>query len=85
MNKTIQFSNGDKWEAPIIVIEEDLHNERAGYFRAFYQDSLESNTMVTVIGYCSPGGSQKTITACVAEVRKFDRETPIFRNGRKIA
>jgi len=69
----------------VIRIEEDYHNERPGYFRAYYANDLMAPFICTVIGYCSSGGSHKTIRATVAEVRRIDRTTPIYRNNRQIA
>ena len=66
----------------VIIICEDLHNERCGYFRAFYADSADADTCVTVIGYCSPGGSHRTIKDTVAEVRRMGHTAPAYRNGR---
>lgn len=44
----------------------DLNNERAGYWRLFWAVPGES-TMVTAIGYCTPGGTYRTIKAAIAD------------------
>ncbi len=68
----------------VIVICDDLHNERAGYLRAFVADSPTANTMCTLIGYASAGGSHRTVAAVVAEARRIDPHTPIYHNGKLI-
>lgn len=78
-----------------IVIWEDLHNERAGYFRAFAINDLSaylahivgdgSNYAAPpVIGYCSSGGSHRTIRATVRELRRLGHREDVYRNGRII-
>ena len=57
--------------AQIIVIRPDLHNEQAGFFRAYQTASLDAPTCCTVIGYCSAGGSQRTMAACIRELRRL--------------
>lgn len=44
----------------------DLHNERAGYWRLFWVVPGES-TGCPAIGYCSPGGTYRTIKAAIAD------------------
>lgn len=78
MNK--QVSTGED----VIVIHEDMHNERPGYFRAYYASSPDASTCVTVIGYCSPGGSHRTIRATVNEVRRLGHTAKAYRNGREL-
>ena len=72
-------------QALVIQVWEDLSNERAGYFRAFWTNGPEDTTGSPVIGYCSPGGSHRTIRATVAEVRRMGHREPVFRNGRQVA
>lgn len=49
----------------------DLHNECAGWWRLFWAVPGES-TMCPAIGYCSPGGTYRTIREAVADgVRRF--------------
>jgi hypothetical protein len=69
----------------VIQIWDDYHNERPGYFRAFYCNHPMTSIGSPCIGYCQPGGSQRTIKAAVAEIRQRDKETPIYRLGIKIA
>ena len=54
----------------------DLHNERAGYWRLFWVVPGES-TGCPAIGYCSPGGSYRTIREAVADGRRRFGETAI--------
>lgn len=70
----------------VIAIHEDLHNERSGYFRAYWSDKPDgTGNGCTVIGYCSPGGSHRTIKATIAEVKRLYPHEPVFRNGKRIA
>lgn len=49
----------------------DLHNERPGRWRLFWAVPGDS-TMCPAIGYCSPGGTYRTIREAVADgVRRF--------------
>lgn len=80
--KTIHYSDGSA-KPSRIEIWDDLHTERAGMFRAFWCEP-GSNTGSPVIGYCSPGGSQRTIRAAAAEVRRLYPNEPIYRNGREV-
>ena len=68
----------------VIAVWDDLHNEAAGYFRAFWTSSPDGNTGSPVIGYCSPGGSHRTIGAVVREVKRLYPGEPVYRNGRKV-
>jgi hypothetical protein len=68
----------------VIQICEDLHEQRPGFFRAFWADSKDSTEVVTVIGYASPGGSHRTIRAAAAEARRMHPGVEVFRNGRKV-
>ena len=82
--ETIFYSDGSKVNAPVVQIWDDLHTERAGYYRAFWCASPEASTGSPVIGYCSPGGSQRTIKATANEVRRLYPDAPIYRNGRPV-
>jgi hypothetical protein len=55
----------------IVVIRDDLHNERAGFYRAFTTDSLEDRYCCPCIGYCSSGGTHRTMAACVRELQRL--------------
>ncbi len=70
---------------PVIQVWEDLHEERSGFFRAFLCDSAEATTGCPVVGYCSPGGSYRTIRRVAWEALKMHPGTPVYRNGRRIA
>lgn len=81
----IHYSDGSTVENAIIQIWSDLHTERSGYFRAFWCASPEATSGSPVVGYCSLGGSHRTIRATVAECRRLGYSDPIYRNGRRIA
>ena len=68
----------------IIVVRDDYHAERPGFYRAYWTDSLKASTCATVVGYCS-GGSHKTIRSAVAECRKLGYDEPAYRNGRRLS
>jgi hypothetical protein len=68
----------------VIQIWDDLHNERSGYFRAFWCSDPEASIGCPVNGYCSPGGSHKTISAAVREVRRMYPHVLIYREGRLV-
>ena len=80
----IEYSNGHVVNPAVVVIWEDLHNDRSGYFRAFWSESPDGTTGSPVIGYCSPGGSHRTIRAVATEVRRLHPGEPIYRNGREV-
>ena len=81
---TIHYSMGEPREC-IIQIWEDLHNERANYYRAFWCDGPGATSGSPVIGYCSAGGSHRTIKAAIAECRRLGYTDPVYRNGKLIA
>ena len=81
----IEYTNGLVVDPAVIQVWNDLHAERSGYFRAFWTDGPDVTSGSTVIGYCSAGGSHRTITAVVAEVRRMGYTDPIYRNGKLIA
>ena len=81
---TIHYSDGRSIES-VIQIWDDLHNERAGFYRAFWCGSPDDCCGSPVIGYCSPGGTHRTIRAAIAECRKLGYDDPVYRNGRQIA
>jgi hypothetical protein len=84
MSKPITYSDGSIVENPVVQIWSDLHTERSGYYRAFWCASPEATSGSPVIGYCSPGGSHRTIAACAMEVWKYHHDARIYRNGREI-
>lgn len=83
MVQPIHYSDGSTIEHPVIVVWEDLHAERAGYFRAFWAASPDATSGSPIIGYCSPGGSHRTVRATVAEARRHYPDAEIYRNGRR--
>ena len=80
----ISYSDGSTVKAAIVQIWDDLHNERSGYFRAFWCDGLDASSGSPVIGYCSSGGSHRTIKATAREVRRMYPNDRIYRNGREV-
>jgi hypothetical protein len=68
--QTIHLSDGTQYEARL-EIWDDLHSERAGMYRLFWVVPGES-TGTPAVGYCSPGGSYRTIREAIADgVRRF--------------
>ena len=80
----IHYSDGSVVVSPVVQIWDDLHNERPGYFRAFWCASPDAPTGSPVIGYCSPGGSHPTVRATVAEVRRMYPGVDVYRNGQRV-
>lgn len=82
----IQYSDGKVVTAPVVQIWDDLHTEaRGNWYRAFWCASPDADSGSPVIGYCSPGGSQRSIRAAAAEVRRLYPDAKIFRSGREVA
>lgn len=65
-----------------IEVWPDLSVQREAY-RAYWVAPGET-TGCPVVGYCSPGGSHRTIRAAIAECRRLGYSDPVFRNGRLI-
>lgn len=80
----IYYSDGRVVRDAVVQIWEDLHNERGGYVRAFWCATSEADSGSPVIGYCSPGGSHRSIIACAMEVWRNHPRAQIFRNGKQI-
>lgn len=84
--RTINYSDGSTVKDCVIAVWDDLHEERSGFYRAFWVSAADINGSGSpVIGYCSPGGSHKTICAVITELRKLGYTDDVYRNGRKIA
>lgn len=81
--RTIHYSDG-RAVPFVIVVREDFHTARSGYFRAFWMASPESDIGSPVIGYCSPGGSHRTIRAVAAEVWRLYPGETVYRYGRPV-
>jgi len=79
----VHYSDGKSIDA-VIVIWEDNHNEVSGFYRAFWSDSPNGTVGSPVIGYCSPGGSHKTIRATAQEVRRLYPNETVYRNGKPV-
>lgn len=68
--------------ASVIQIWDDNHEERAGFYRAFWCRSADDTCGSPIVGYCSPGGSHRTVKACVADAARRYPHDDIYRNGR---
>lgn len=85
MSATIHYSDGSQVDNPVVQIWEDLHEERSGFYRAFWCASPEDGISGSpVFGYCQAGGSHRTIRAVAAEVRRYYPDARVYRNGRLI-
>jgi hypothetical protein len=80
----VEYSNGRVVENAVVCIWGDSNTERSGYFRAFWCASPESDGGSPVIGYCSPGGSHRSIRAVAAEVRRHYPKEICYRNGKEM-
>lgn len=81
--KDISYSDG-RTVPSRIVIWEDHHTEaRGNWYRAFWADVNETAGS-PVIGYCSPGGSHRTIKAAAREAVRLHPGETIYRNGREV-
>ena len=80
----ISYSSGKVVKDAVIQIWEDHHVERSGFFRAFWCAGPDATSGSPIIGYCSPGGSHRTIRACAAEARRLYPGERIYRNGREV-
>ena len=64
----------------VILIMEDWHSERSNCFRAYEADSTTAFLMFPLIGYCSPGGSYRTIRETLEHASKrVPSGTEIYR------
>ena len=84
MSQRITYSDNTVVENAVPVVWEDLSNERSGYFRAFWAAGPNGTSGSPVIGYCSPGGSHRTIKAVAREVLKYYPNETIYRNGKPV-
>jgi hypothetical protein len=84
MTNTIMYSDGSVVTNAVVQVWDDLHNERAGYYRAFWTDGPEATSGSPVIGYASAGGSYRTVRAVCAEVWRLHPDARIYRNGREL-
>lgn len=83
---TIHYSDGSA-RPSVIEIREDGHNERSGYFRAFWAEVLPDGSHGNgspVIGYCSAGGSHRTIRAAAREALRMHPGETVYRSGRPV-
>ncbi len=81
--KTINYSDG-RAVPSVIVIWEDLHNECAGFFRAFWASSPDADSGSPVIGYCSAGGSHRSVKDAAREALRYHPSETIYRNGKPV-
>jgi hypothetical protein len=81
----ISYSDGRTVKNAVVCIWEDLNTEaRGNWVRAFWAASPEADSGSPVIGYCSSGGSHRTIIAAAREVWRHHPDARVFRNGREI-
>lgn len=84
MPRDVNYSDGSKVTGAVPVVWEDHHNERPGFFRAFWADGPNGTSGCPVIGYCSPGGSHRGIKDVAREVRRLYPGEVVYRNGRPV-
>lgn len=82
--KVIHYSDGSTITDPVVQIWDDLHNERAGYYRAYWCASPEIGVGSPVIGYTEAGGSHRTVRATAREVWQRYPDARIYRKGREV-
>ncbi len=83
----ISYSDGRTVKNAVIQIWDDHHTEaRGNWYRAFWCASgdIDVETGSTVIGYCSFGGSHKTVVMTALEVNRLYPGVPIYRNGKLV-
>jgi hypothetical protein len=70
MANIITLSNGDQY-ATRLEVWDDLHSELPGRYRLFWARP-DGTDGTPAVGYCSPGGSYRTIKMAIADgVRRF--------------
>lgn len=85
MPRDISYSDGTVKRGCVVVVWDDLHEERDGFFRAFWADSPDSETGSPVFGYTDTiRGSYRTIREVVREVHKYYPGETVYRNGKAI-
>lgn len=79
--RTGTYSDGSSRPEVITILDTDT-----GFYRAYWNRALPDGTpdpddsaVCPVIGYCSPGGVQRTIGATAREARRYHPNEPIFR------
>lgn len=80
----ISYSNGLTVKDAVVVVWDDWHTERSGYFRAFWAATPDGTTGSPVVGYCSAGGSHRTIGAVAREVQRYHPGQLVYRNGKAV-
>lgn len=73
--QTIRLSNG---ATPVCRLEvwDDLNSEKPGRYRLFWV-APGKTTGVPAVGYCSPGGSYRTIREAIADGERRFGETAV--------
>lgn len=84
MPRDISYSDGRMVPQCVVVVWDDYHTERSGYYRAFWAASPDATSGSPVIGYCSPGGSHRTIRAVAREVHRYYPGETVYRNGKPV-
>lgn len=81
----IHYSDGSVASNCVVQVWDDFHSECSGrFYRAFWCATPNADSGSPVVGYCSPGGSHRTVRAVVAEVQRLHPGTECYRNGRLI-
>lgn len=83
MSRTIHLSNNTSYEGRIEIWDDWATEARGNWYRAFWANP-DGSGGCPVIGYCSAGGSQRTIRAAAAEARRYYPGEKVFRNGREV-
>lgn len=88
MARIVSYSDGRAIRS-VIEIWDEQHG-RAGNFRAFWVECDTNghpigSTGSPVVGYCSPGGTHRTVRAAVADAKRRYPQDSVWRNGRRLA
>lgn len=80
----IKYSDGTTVSDAIIQVWDDLHEELPGFYRAFWCDGPDATIGSPIVGYCSPGGSFRTIRETALDAARRHPGIPIYRNGQMV-
>lgn len=69
----------------VLSIWDDLHEERPGFYRAFWvaADDVEGSGS-PAIGYCAVGGTRRTVKQAAAQIARLYPGVPIYRGRRRV-
>jgi hypothetical protein len=80
----LTYSDKSTVKNAVAVIWDDNHQERSGFFRAFWCAKPDSSSGSPVFGYCDSKGSYRTIRQVVPEFKRYYPGERIFRNNREM-